>query len=307
MGRRRKIVVPGKVWAVDRRTTRRYFLLKPDERRAVAEAFWYCLAVHAKRYGILIHAATLMSTHLHLVYTDVYGVQPLFKRDFHRDFANCVKAILGWPEEVFNKQSGGERELLNAKAIIKEIGYAIGNPVEAFAVRYAKDWPGAITLPKDIGRRVIRVKRPTAYFDSRNPHYPDVVELRIVMPEALTDCYGDDRARALIAAEVQQIERGALAESKRRGIAFKGARRVLRTPHTARARSYEVFGKINPRFTAAGDPELAKRKIQELRDFDEKYERALRRWVAGDRRVEFPYGTWWMRVHHGARVRPPPS
>ncbi len=38
--------------------------------------------------------------------------------------------------------------------------YAIANPPKAFAVRYAKDWPGAKTLPSDVGRRVIRVKRP---------------------------------------------------------------------------------------------------------------------------------------------------
>jgi hypothetical protein len=44
-----------------------------------------------------------------------------------------------------------------------------------------------------------------------------------------------------------------------------------------------------------------------MRKFEADYDRALARWTAGDRRVVFPYGTWWMRVHHGVRVAPRPS
>jgi hypothetical protein len=295
------------VWAVDRRTTRRYFLFTPDELRRLEQAFWYCLAVCAAETGIVVHAAVLMATHLHLVYTDPRGVQPIFKREFHRLFAHCVKAILGWPEEVFNKQSGGEHEPLSEEALIQDIAYLIANPPQALAVRYAKDWPGAKTLPQDIGRRVIRVARPDVYFDPSNPRWPAVAELQISMPESLSETYGDDEARRRIEAQVRELERDARAKAETHGVAFKGARRVMRTPHTARARSYEVFGKVNPRFSAAGDVELAKRKVAELRAFDEAYEKALARWVAGDRRVEFPYGTWWMRVHHRARVRAAPS
>ena len=80
----------------------------------------------------------------------------------------------------------------------------------------------------------------------------------------------------------------------------------MRTPHMARARSYEVFGKVNPRFSAAGNAELARAKVAELQRFDADYDVALAGWEAGNRKVLFPYGTWWMRVHHKVRVRPPP-
>jgi hypothetical protein len=306
MGRRRKIVIPGKVWATDRRTIRRYFLFTPAQRDKLEPAFWYCLAVAAKKHGIQVHAAVLMSTHPHLVYTDPRGVQPLFKRDFHRTFAMCVKAILGWPEEVFNKSQGGEHEPLSEEALIEDIAYLIANPCAAFAVRYAKDWPGPKTLPQDIGRRVMRFPLPECYFDPDNPDWPREIEFQLYMPESLEAKYGADGARELIAASVRRREQQALAESKQRGIPFKGVRRILRTPHTARARSYEVFGKSNPRFRAAGDWDRASRKVQELRDFDECYDSALARWTRGDRRAAFPYGTWWMRIHHAARTRPPP-
>jgi len=306
VGRRRKRVIAGKVWATDRRTTRRYFLFSPKERRQLEPAFWYCLAVCAAEHGIVIHAAVLMSTHIHLVYTDVRGVQPLFKRQFHRLFAHCVKAILGWPEEVFNKHPGGEHEPLGEEALIEALGYLIGNPPSAFAVRYAKDWPGPKTLPGDIGTRIIRVERPDSFFDPTNPKWPDVGELRLEMPERLEATYGAEEARRLIAGNVCRREREALSESKKHGIAFKGVRRVERMPHTARARSYEVFGKVNPRFRASGNRALAQDKVRELREFDAEYDQALARWSAGDRRAVFPYGTWWMRVHHDVRVRPPP-
>ena len=300
-------MVPGKLWVVDRRATRRYFLFRPDEAGRIEQAFWYCLTVCANKYGILVHAALLMATHLHLAYTDVFGKQPQFKRDFHHYFACCVKAILGWPEEAFKGNTpGGEHEPLNAEALVHDLAYLIANPVSAFAVRYAKDWPGAKTLAKEIGTRLVRTKRPDVYLDPKNLDWPPEVELRLVMPEALEDVYGLEGARERIAVEVKRLEHAAWDEAERSGIAFKGARRVMRTPHTARARSYEVFGKVNPRFSAAGDREAAAAKVAAMRQFDAEYDAALVRWMKGDRRAVFPYGTWWMRVHHQARIRPPP-
>ncbi len=303
---RRKIVTKGKIWATDRRTTRRYFLFAPDASHRVEQAFWYCLAYCAQKYGIEVHAAVLMSTHPHLVYSDPDGTQPRFKAEFHRLFALCIKAIRGWPEEVFNKSKGGEHEPLTPEAMIEAIAYLIANPCAAFAVRRARDWPGPKTLPRDIGTRVITAKRPNAYFDPANPQWPEELELKLTMPPALEAAYGAVEARGRIAARVAVLEAEARVQSKHRGIPFRGFRRVLRTPHTVRARSYEVFGTLNPRFSAGGDLEVARRKVGELRAFDEAYDRALAHWIAGQRRVIFPHGTWWMRVHHGARCHPPP-
>lgn len=303
---RRKIVKPGKVWATDRRTTRRYFLFRPDESGRIAQAFWYCLAYCAGKYAMEVHAALLMSTHPHLVCSDPEAQQPRFKMEFHRLLALCVKAILGWPEEVFNKSKGGEHEPVTPRAMVKAIAYLIANPTMAFAVRYSRDWPGPKTRPEDVGNLVVRVKRPDAYFAKDNPQWPDELTLKLTMPAMLEDAYGVEGARARIAEEVKRLEREALEESRKRGVAFRGVRRVLRTPYTARARSYEAFGTLNPRFSAAGDPEAAARCVRELRQFDRDYEPALAKLAAGDRKALFPFGTWWLRVHLGVRCKPPP-
>ena len=82
--------------------------------------------------------------------------------------------------------------------------------------------------------------------------------------------------------------------------------RVLRLAHTKRARSYEVFGSLNPQFAAAGHRAAATEAVKQLRAFKAQYAKALAAWTAGDRTACFPQGTWWMRVCHGARCGPGP-
>jgi hypothetical protein len=194
---RPRIVDPGATLALSRRTTRRHFLLNPDEARQMEQVYWYCLAYAAKLHGVLVHAACLMSTHSHEVITDVRGQYPRFLQTFHRYLALCTKAYRGWPEEVFNKD-------------------------------------------------------------------------------------------------------------RRTGLSFVGPRRVLRLAHTKRAKSYEVFGSLNPQFAAAGNRAAATEAVKRLRAFKAQYARALEAWTAGDRSACFPQGTWWMRVRHGARCGPGP-
>ncbi|NND28937.1 MAG: hypothetical protein HKN97_10135 [Myxococcales bacterium] len=80
----------------------------------------------------------------------------------------------------------------------------------------------------------------------------------------------------------------------------------MKVLHTKRAKSYEVFGSLNPRFSAAGHRGAARHAVTRLRAFKAQYRQALQKWMAGDRNACFPEGTWWMRVGHGARCGPAP-
>lgn len=84
----------------------------------------------------------------------------------------------------------------------------------------------------------------------------------------------------------------------RRSDEWLGARRAQRVHHGERASSWETFGGRNPRFAAAGDAEAATRTVERNRKFESDYDSALAGWTSGDRKVAFPPGTWWMRVHH---------
>jgi hypothetical protein len=112
------------------------------------------------------------------------------------------------------------------------------------------------------------------------------------MPVALEFDYGPELARARIAERVREREHQAWNKAKRSGLSFVGPRRVLKLAHTKRARSYEVFGSLNPQFAAAGNRAAATEAVKRLRAFKAQYARALRAWTGGDRTACFPQGTW---------------
>ncbi|MGB5810775.1 MAG: hypothetical protein WBG86_09610 [Polyangiales bacterium] len=75
---RPRIVYEGKVVALTRRTTRRHVLFNPDESRTLEQVYWYCLGLAAQEHGVVVPAATLMSTHSHEVVIDVRRELPHF-------------------------------------------------------------------------------------------------------------------------------------------------------------------------------------------------------------------------------------
>lgn len=302
----RRIITDGRTWALSRRTTRRHFLFNPDETRRIEQAYWYCLAIAANKHGILVHAACLMSTHAHEVVTDTRSELSLFLQLFHLNFARCVKALRRWPAEVFDKAETSAVHLKTSEAMMESLAYLIANPVEALAVRYARDWPGAQTLPKHVGSRTIRVERPDSYFRPGNPDYPDIIELELHMPATLQCDYGTELAQERIAERVREREHQTWQEAKRTGRSFLGLRRVLKFAHSTRASSYEEFGSLNPKFAAAGDAAASAEAVKERRLFNAQYDEALAAWTAGDRTAVFPMGTWWMRIFHGAACGPAP-
>ncbi len=302
---RRRCVIPGTTYLLTRRTTRRYFLLAPDARGEANRIFWYALAVAAERCGVEVHAACMMSSHLHVVLTDVEGRHPEFTQHFHRTLANALKVARAWPEEVFNRGGTSMVELVTPAAVINAIAYTIANPVAAFAVRYAREWPGPQTSPADVGNRTVNAERPPHWFRSRRS-FPTSASLRISMPTVLDQHFGPERARALVAHRLRRLHHRAWNTARDRRLSFVGPRRLLRMRHTRRAKSYEPFGQRNPRFAAAGNVRAAISAIARFRAFDTAYTRALTAWREGDRTVVFPCGTWSMRVHHGAACHAPP-
>ncbi len=299
-------VVRARVYVLARRTTRRFFLLRPDRDGKMQQAFLYVLAIVAAMHGVLIHGVVLMSSHYHLVVTDVRGLMPYFLRDLNRLMAMVTKAHRQWPEEVFNKSQTSRVRLMTTGAILDKIAYVIANPVAAFAVRKARKWPGVTVMAEELGRKVFRVRRPEGYFDPNNKQWPDVAELRIVLPEQVVDELGEDGAREAIAARVADKEREAHAEAQREHKGFLGAKRVMQTRITARGTACEERGARAPTFAAAGDREAAEQAVAELRAFRAGYRDALERWRLGERDVIFPAGTWLMKVQHGVRCHPPP-
>jgi putative transposase len=159
-------ILPRSTYLVTRRSLRRHYLLRPEY--FVNNLFVFLLAVLAAKYSIAIHAFCVMSSHEHLIVTDTLGKLPDFLRDFHRLTALALKVLRKWEGSVWDSDQVSVVHLKTPEATVEKIAYVMANPTAVGAVRYAADWPGLVTTPKNIGKGTWTAKRPKAYFDQDN-------------------------------------------------------------------------------------------------------------------------------------------
>lgn len=298
---------PGVTWLVTRRTTRRYHLFSPDKKGLVEAIYWYVTAIYAARLGIQVHMAQLLSTHIHEVLTDTLGNLSKFFELRNRALVNALKTVLPWPEEILSKTPANWVECPDAATVLHAMGYTAANCVAAGLVCTPSEWPGAKTLPEDVGMRVIRVKRPEMYFRASNPMWLEEAELRIEMPAVLEAAFGShDACHAAIAAKTAELVQQAQDKNATTESGYAGVEAVLESPHTRRAKTPEPVGQRNPTFAARGNADLAARLVARRRAFHEAYRKAWTEWKQGNRDVVFPLGTYKMRVVYNVPCSPPP-
>jgi len=293
-------VVPGAIYLVTRRTLRRHLLFRPDA--AITQLLIYALAVSTRRFGVQVHALCAMSTHLHLVVTDVQGVLPRFLQFFHRIVALGTKVLRKWEGPVWDHEATSVVRLLTQAAVVEKIAYVLANPVAAGLVRHAREWPGAKVNAREIGRGELRANRPSAYLDPSNPQWPEEATLPIALPSSVAP---DSAARFLgeVGAELERQEAQAQAAAQRRGHRFLGAARACEVSPYDRATSFEALRDRNPTFAVGREQGgVWQAAAAAVRSFRASYRGAMERWRNGIRDAVFPAGTWWMRAFHGASV-----
>ena len=286
---------------ITRRTQRRTHLFRPDPQ--MNELFMYLLAVIADRHGVLVHGVTLMSTHEHLVVTDIRGCLPRFLAELHRTVAMCVKVLRKWEGPVWDSEKTSVVELRTAQAVIEKLAYVAANPVAAGLVSKATDWPGVITTPDDFGRAKWTVSRPTSYLDKENPLWPSTVTLTLSLPPSLG--LTAEQGRSAVAKELAEQQETARDEVRAKGWAVLGAERLLRLSPFQRAKSFEPLRGLNPTFAVGRKQATALlAAVKVLRAFRSAYRTALEAWRTNARNVVFPPETWLMRTLHGVAVAP---
>ena len=293
-------IVPGATYLITRRTLRRHLLFRPDT--AITQLLVYILAVSARRYGVQVHALCAMSTHLHLVVTDVKGVLPRFLQFFHRLVALGTKVLRGWEGPVWDHEATSAVRLLTRAAMVEKIAYVLANPVAAGLVRRAHEWPGATVHVGELGRGVLRATRPHVYLDAANPEWTEEATLPLTLPPVVEQEGVESFCRE-VAAELERQEAEAQAQVAQQGLPFLGAERAREVSPHDRATSFEALRERNPTFAVGRKQGDAwKRAAAAVRAFRASYREALERWCAGVRSILFPAGTWWMRAFHGVDV-----
>ena len=248
----------------------------------------YLLAEAAKRFGIMVHAMTVMSNHWHLVVTDVRGNYPAFLCHLHKLIAKCLNAHWGRWENLWASEQTSVVELTDAAAVLDKIAYVLANPVSAGLVERVADWPGASSWAAVDGRKV-KARRPDWYFDPDGP-MPEEVSIRFEVPPAFE---GMSRAAwaKLVRGEVAKREKAAARERREKGTEVAGfdvvmSQSAFDAPATAAPRremSPRVAGKNKWRRIEA---------LQRNRRWLEAYHVAYRRLRVGFLDVAFPAGTY---------------
>jgi REP element-mobilizing transposase RayT len=285
-------VVAGATYLVTRRCCQRSFRLRPSP--LTTQILTYCLALAAAKTGVVIHAGCFMSNHHHLVVTDEKGVLPDFLRELHRATAKAMNASQGQRENLWSAEPCSVVRLVDDHDVVDKIAYVAANPVAAGLVAKPEEWPG-LSLWKEC---VVRVRRPGVYFDQRRPAR-DALELRIAAPLATS-------SNASTASWARRVE---LALAKKVTDAHRAMRSACRTflgRAAVRAQTFVKHAKSRePRRTiiptvAAKNPAARSAMLSLQRAFRTAYRQAVLAWKLGERAIEFPFGTWWMRVHHRA-------
>jgi putative transposase len=289
----------GTTYLITRRTERRHRLLRPDSR--MTGFIFYSFIVSAYRHGIMLHAFCAMSTHLHYVVTDPLGTLPRFLEMFHRLVAQGTKIIRKWDGAVWNRSQTSVVELCTRQAIVEKIAYTLANPVQAGLVWNAHEWPGAKTSVNDIGINKIGAQRPDDYFHSANPEWILNGELQVSLPPLVPETEADE-FRNDVERILASMVRATHSDNPNRRVL--GPMRAMMIQPESRVTSHEYTRQVNPTFAIGRGNAKSVRtaEIDKLRAFRTAYREALMKWRAGDRSVEFPAGTYAMRVFHGANV-----
>jgi len=291
-----RFVFPGKTYMLTRRTVCRYFLLRPDDE--MQELIEYSLAFAANLHGLDVHAYCAMSTHVHVVLTDVHARLPQFLQAFHRMVAMGVKRLRHWDGSVWDSERTSAVELLTYDAIVEKIAYVLANPVAAGAVVNSDDWPGAKTCVEDIGQTVKKVRLPKGYFDPTK--WAECMDLAIMLPPSITEAETPAFRKDVAEALRREVETARATIAPENVLGAKEAATI--SPET-RSKTPEPLRKRNPTFAVGhGHRDIAVMAARAVTAIRAAYRGALKKWCAGDRGVEFPEGTWWMRVFHAVNV-----
>jgi REP element-mobilizing transposase RayT len=295
--------VPGGTFLVTCTTHDSRFLLKPCP--VVEQVVLYCLFRAAARYGVLVHAAVVESSHIHLVVTDTRGLLSDFMTWLDRHVAVCLlehyRAELPDRriEAIWSRQGYNATLLVNHNAILDAIVYCLTNPVKDGLVPDYRKWPGLCSRPRDWLLPARTVRRPELFFKSGSSKH-DQIDYRFTIPPQFVD-----RSPVQLVADVEALirDKHSSVHSSRAGKAFLGVRAVLAAdPFDAPSTQRPRFTR-NPTVKASGDHAAYDLARKAVRAFREAYREAWSRFSQGLRAV-FPAATVLMRARYRVACEP---
>jgi putative transposase len=231
---------------ITRRCTQRQFLMRPDQE--TNNAFIYCLAVAAQKFGIRVLFTAAMSNHHHTGIHDPDGTYPAFIEHFHKLFAKCQNALRGRWENFWSSEQTSVVRLVEPNDVIEKMIYALTNPVKDGLVERAHHWPGVTSLDSIVHSKALIATRPKHFFRDEGP-MPDTAQLSLHRPPGF-EVRSSQEFAALVLGRIRVVEEIAAAERRRTGSRVLGRRVVLAQKWGDRPGSREPRRQMNPRVAA---------------------------------------------------------
>jgi hypothetical protein len=265
--------------------------LVPDDPR-IAELFGFCLGLALARYGLLLHAAVVMSNHYHLDVTDTLGKYPEFKCMFNALMARGMNQLRNRVDKFWSQDRPCDVELVTDDDVLNAMVYTVTNPTSASLVKNGARWPGFTTYGLPFGT-VMRFKRPDFFFDEHNSEkLPEVVEVHIVRPDIFPEL-DDDALFQKFMDQVAEREKVKQAKLSRVGKRFMGEKKVCRQAWRRQPVSAEDRYTLTPKVSSRSKWARIAR-LQRNREWEDRYAEAYEAHLAKKRAV-FPEGTYWLQ------------
>jgi hypothetical protein len=276
-----------------RRCAQRMFLLRPDD--ATNNAFIYCLALAANKFGMNVLFTLAESNHHHTIIFDRHGHVSAFLEHFHKLVARSQNALRGRWENFWAAQEPCVTRLLDRDTVIDKLIYAASNPVKDRLVERVHQWPGINTWVPFVHQRSITATRPRHFFRAS---MPAAVTLELAVPPELGDAAQVVRE---VREGVEAIEAQMRTERMADGSNVIGRRRLLEQSWKDCPTSFERRRERRPRF--AGATHVRVPALASYRSFLWAYKHARDRWRRGLDAV-FPAGTYWLMRFAYVQVEP---
>jgi putative transposase len=276
--------------------------MRPDQQ--TNNAFIYCLAEAAARYGIQVLFTVAMSNHHHTGIYDPSGNYPAFLEHFHKMFAKCQNALRGRWENFWASEQTSVVRLVDPADVLSKMTYALTNPVKDGLVECAHHWPGVTSLESLVHGKSLVASRPKHFFRDDGA-MPDTVTLSFARPKGFEHLAAAEFA-TLLTDQVRALEKRVADERRRAGTPILGRHAVLKQRWSDRPTTRELRRGLDPRVAARSKWSRIEALLRN-RTFREAYAAARVSFQRGMRDVLFPAGTYWLRRFASATCVPLPE
>lgn len=275
-------------------------MLTPND--YITRTYEYVLAEAAQRFNITLFGWVLMSNHQHVAFRDNDGNFPQFIEHLDKMISSPVNRHLGRRENVWSSEQANVVWLVEDADKFEKLIYILTNPVAAHLVDRAVQWPGSSSLQLNLTGQEKEIARPLGYFRKDGP-MPATVKLRAARLEGFEHLSQKQWETELWTA-VRKVEKIAKQEREKRKMRVVGRKAIRRAQPTDTPEKLEERRRLTPT-VACKDATRRREALDALRAFRADYAIALRNWLSGTERADFPVGTYRMMLL--GICRPPPT